>query len=570
MYSPRSIGVLLIAALPRPVMCLWPQPQTISTGSVALRLSTNFAIQPPMASSPVDLMDAISRTESFLKNDKLERLVVGRGAADADAVAGARVLSSLRLELGGDISPTAALSLKSITDDARALLESRNEAYSLQIPADGSAAVLRANSSLGLFRGLTTFSQLWYWAGGVVYTIEAPISINDSPAYPYRGFMLDTARNFFPVPDILRTLDAMSWVKMSTLHWHISDSQSFPLEVPGFMEISEKGAYSKSSVYTPIDVQNVVDYAGSRGIDILVEIDTPGHSSIISASHPEFVACAVASPWAVNAAGNPLQPRPTLLSEPPSGQLRLATPAVVNFTAELFSAVAGLFPSTMLSTGGDEVNNACYANDPETQAALNATGQTVTQALNTFVNTMHDALRSRNKTPVVWEEMLLDYGVTLNNDTIIMVWISSQNAASVAQKGFRFIHAASDYFYLDCGAGEWLGNDVSGNSWCAPFKTWQHSYTFNPTENLAEDEAKLVLGGQHLLWTEQSSPANLDSITWPRAAASAEVFWSGAGRDLDSALPRLHDLGYRMVQRGVQAIKLQPEWCALRPGACDD
>ena len=77
------------------------------------------------------------------------------------------------------------------------------------------------------------------------------------------------------------------------------------------------------------------------------------------------------------------------------------------------------------------------------------------------------------------------------------------------------------------------------------------------------------MGGETLLWTEQSEPQNLDPIVWPRAAASAEVFWSGPGGDLSAALPRLHDVSYRFRTRGVKSISLQPEWCALRPGACD-
>ncbi|KIM78410.1 glycoside hydrolase family 20 protein [Piloderma croceum F 1598] len=173
--------------------------------------------------------------------------------------------------------------------------------------------------------------------------------------------------------------------------------------------------------------------------------------------------------------------------------------------------------------------------------------------------------------------MVLEHNVTLRNDTVVMVWISSANAAKVASKGFRIIHAPSDYFYLDCGGGDWLVADPIGNSWCDPFKTWQKSYAFDPLAGLTDTETKLVLGGQQLLWTEQSSPENLDSIVWPRAASSAEVFWTGAtladgsSRNASSALPRLHDMRYRMVHRGVRAIALQPEWCALRStqGLCD-
>ena len=145
-----------------------------------------------------------------------------------------------------------------------------------------------------------------------------------------------------------------------------------------------------------------------------------------------------------------------------------------------------------------------------------------------------------------------------------------------------------------------LGNYPTGNSWCDPFKTWQNvcipsslfllvkitmphffpthlqAYTFDPVANLSTSQAKLVLGGQHLLWTEQSGPENLDPIVWPRAAASAEVFWTGpiggdddSDRDVRTALPRLHELAYRFRRRGVRAISLQPEWCALRPFKCD-
>jgi len=171
--------------------------------------------------------------------------------------------------------------------------------------------------------------------------------------------------------------------------------------------------------------------------------------------------------------------------------------------------------------------------------------------------------------------MVLDHNVTLRNDTVVMVWISSANAAAVAAKNFRIVHAPSDYFYLDCGAGEWIGDTPQATSWCDPFKSWQKSYTFDPLANLTKTQQSLVLGGEQLLWTEQSSPENLDPIVWPRAATSAEIFWTGATlpdgnpRNVTSALPRLHELRYRMVKRGVRAIQLQPLWCALRPGLCN-
>ncbi|OSC97997.1 glycoside hydrolase family 20 protein [Trametes coccinea BRFM310] len=542
--------LLLVAAQFSRVFGLWPQPRSLQTGSSALKLAPTFNILVNVGHAPSDLENAVSRTKTFLRSDNLGRLVVGRGASDSAAVQHAKSLDTLELSLAHGAA------VKSITDEARLPIGTRSEEYTLHVPADGSSATITANSTLGLLRGLTTFEQLWYEYGGQVYTVEAPISITDSPAYPYRGFMLDTSRNFFPVSDIKRTLNAMSWVKMSEFHWHVSDSQSFPLEVPGYTDLASKGAYAPSMIYSPSDVQDIVAYAGARGIDVMIEIDTPGHTAIISAAHPEHVACAEASPWT------------TFANEPPAGQLRLASAATTNFTAGLLASVARMFPSAIMSTGGDELNTECYVQDPETQADLKATGRSLEQALDVFTQKTHAAIRAEGKTPAVWEEMVLDHNVTLGNDTIVLVWISSANAAAVAAKNFRLVHGPSDYFYLDCGAGEWIGDDVA-NSWCDPFKTWQKSYTFDPLANISESQAHLVLGGEQLLWTEQSGPENLDSIVWPRAASSAEVFWSGPGGNLSTALPRLHDLAFRMRQRGVKAIQLQPMWCALRPGKCN-
>ncbi|KAJ3518178.1 hypothetical protein NLJ89_g16 [Agrocybe chaxingu] len=550
MHVSTILALLLCVS---PTIALWPLPRQISSGTTALRLSSSFSINlSGVHNPPKDLRDAVTRTQGYLRNDSLQALVVDRGASFAGAIKTAKSLGSLTVKL------TSSGSVKSISQEAVAPLESRIEGYTLIVPADGSSAVLQANSTLGLFRGLTTFSQLWYELNSDIYTLEAPFNIVDSPAYPYRGFMLDTARNYFPVSDIKRTLDAMSWVKINTLHWHVVDSQSFPLVVPGFEVLSAKGAYNARSVYTASDVKDIVAYAAARGIDIIAEIDTPGHTAVIEKSFPEHIACPEASPWTQFA------------NEPPAGQLRLASPSTVNFTASLLTSAAKLFQSKYFGTGGDEINSNCYQKDEPTQTELANQGITLNEALDKFTQVSHGALKNIGKTAVVWEEMLLAHPVNLANDTLIMVWISADNVASVAQKGFKIVHAANEYFYLDCGGGGWVGQNVLGNSWCDPFKTWQKvAYSFNPLAGLTEDQYHLVLGGQHLLWTEQSSPSNLDNVVWPRAASSAEVFWSGAGGNVGTALPRLHDVAYRFKQRGVNPIALQPEWCALRPGACD-
>ncbi|KIY52422.1 glycoside hydrolase family 20 protein [Fistulina hepatica ATCC 64428] len=548
MHVPLSLTFLLIVA--HTVLALWPLPNGLSNGTKVLRLSSQFSIVLEVDNAPTDVQEAVDRTLSSIEpNQLIAPLVVGRASADNSSLATAADLSALVLLL------TDGATVHSIAEEAVLPIGTRDESYSLTVPSDGSNATLVASTTLGLLRGLTTFQQLWYTTGVVVYARQTPVTvIDDNPDYPYRGFMLDTARNFFPKADILRTLDAMSFVKLNTFHWHVS----FPLEVAEFPELSLYGAYSTEQIYSTSDVQEIVEYAAKRGIDVLMEIDNPGHTSAIGMAYPEYVACYDASPWS------------TYAGEPPAGQLRFSSDETTNFTVNLLTTVARNLSSSLFSTGGDELNIPCYTDDSLTQQELADKNVTLAEALEAFTQVTHGALKDIGKTPVVWEEMVLDYNITLSNETIVMIWISSEDAASVAAKNFRIIQAPSDYFYLDCGAGGWLGDDPSGNSWCDPFKTWQKAYTFDPLANLTSDQTSLVLGGEQLLWTEQSSPENLDPIVWPRAAVAGEVFWTqSASLDIETALPRLHDLRYRLVQRGVRAIALQPEYCALRPGACD-
>ena len=175
--STLIVFATLLAAF-APADALWPQPRSLKTGSAALKVSSGFDISvSSIHSAPSDLKNAVTLTKNFVKNDKLERLVVGRGTVDAAAVAKAKTLSKLTLTL------SKGATAHSITSEAQKAPEARDEAYTLTVPSDGSAATITASSTLGLFRGLTTFSQLVYTNGGTNYLLNAPITIQDSPAY---------------------------------------------------------------------------------------------------------------------------------------------------------------------------------------------------------------------------------------------------------------------------------------------------------------------------------------------------------------------------------------------------
>ena len=180
MTTSKSSKLLLLATLciaPIRVWSLWPIPTKLQTGTTGLTLSPSFSFDVAIPNPPIDLLQAVTETRYYLDNDKLGRLVVGRGANDNSIIAGAKSLRCLKLSL------TEGVEVQSISYESVKSLETRKEEYTLTIPEDGSEATLTANSTLGLYRGLTTFSQLWYYYNGVTYTTDAPIKITDAPAY---------------------------------------------------------------------------------------------------------------------------------------------------------------------------------------------------------------------------------------------------------------------------------------------------------------------------------------------------------------------------------------------------
>jgi len=365
---------------------------------------------------------------------------------------------------------------------------------------------------------------------------RTPVVIHDRPLFPHRGLLLDSSRNYLSMAALYRTLDAMVMNKLNVFHWHIADSQSFPIalndmpskesedgeDLPGLplSQLASKGAYSSSMIYSKKDIAKLVDYAMDRGIRVVPEIDMPGHAWSWSQAFPEITTCLD---------GYPSYSR--FSAEPPSGQLNPVLPKTYEVIRGVYDQVIPLFKDRNFHAGADEVNINCWnstdsivnlmekKNIPRTEAGFD-------QILDKFVAKQHTMLRDGGKRPIVWEEPLLGHDLpTLaeNKDVLIQVWTSSQNIKKAIKKGYKVITGSADYWYLDCGYGDWLGNWTLGTSWC-DYKSWQKIYSFNPLTGLSSKEARNVLGGEALLWGEQVDETNLDTKLWPRASAAAEVF----------------------------------------------
>ena len=329
-------------------------------------------------------------------------------------------------------SPKIYISNVKITQSGK---DATDESYEMAITREG-VATIKAESTLGVLHGLETFSQLFVQHSmGGIYTSLAPVYISDKPMYKHRGVLLDVSRSYYSVDAIYRTLDAMAWNKLNKLHIHVTDSQSWPLEIPSIPSLSEKGRYSPGKVYTPTDIQNIQNYGAARGVEVYFEIDTPGHTSSIAFSHPELIAAFEAAPYIL------------YCNEPPCGTLRLNDSAVDTFLDELMhDLLPRLSPfSSYFHIGGDEVKYNAYTLDPT--VGTNETS-VINKLLQQFYDKQEARLRTAGMTPIVWEEVPLDYNVTIGSHVVVQTWLSADSVKSVTSMGNRVIDSGYDYWVI--------------------------------------------------------------------------------------------------------------------------
>lgn len=308
-----------------------------------------------------------------------------------------------------------------------------DESYELSIKTDGKAAI-SAVSSIGVLRALETFTQLFYTYSNRhdYYTPYAPVSIKDAPKYTHRGLMLDTARDYYSVKSILRTIDGCSASKLNVLHWHVTDAQAWPLEIPAIPELSAKGAYHPDAVYTPADVRLVQEYGMARGVQVILEIDQPGHISSLAWSHPELLTA------------YEYQPYTAMCAEPPCGSLRLNDSAVDHF---LDKVMDDLLPrvhpySAYFHNGGDEIKASNSGIDPSVGTNNTAV---VAKLLQTYTDKSTARVRKAGMTPMVWEEVPLDFNVTLGDDVVVQTWLGPDSVSKLTKRGLKVIDANYNY-----------------------------------------------------------------------------------------------------------------------------
>ncbi|XP_047334038.1 beta-hexosaminidase 1 [Impatiens glandulifera] len=401
-------------------------------------------------------------------------------------------------------------------------------------------ATIEANTVYGALRGLETFSQLCSYDYGskTVIVYKAPWYIRDKPRFPYRGLMLDTSRHYYPVDTIKQIIQSMSYAKLNVFHWHIVDEESFPLEVPTYPNLW-KGAYTKWERYTIEDAYEIVNYAKMRGINVLAEIDVPGHAESWGIGYPDL--------W-------------------PSPSCREPLDVSKNYTFDLISGILAdlrkIFPFELFHLGGDEVNTDCWNSTPHIKQWLEDHNMTSKDAYQYFVLRAQEIAISHNWTPINWEETFNAFATKLNPKTIVHNWLGGGVCAKAVAKGFRCIFSNQGFWYLD-------HLDVQ----------WDGVYNAEPLEGIDDlAQQNLVIGGQVCMWGETADSSNVQQTIWPRAAAAAERMWSGreaiSTKNVNlTALPRLQYFRCLLTRRGVQAAPVNNFYARsppTGPGSCYD
>lgn len=457
-----------------------------------------------------------------------------------------------------------------------------NEAYLMNINTDDQLhtnVTILSSTFFGTRHALETLSQLIeYDDYKGALEIVSSAAISDSPKYKYRGILLDTSRNFFSVKSIERTLDAMAANKLNTFHWHITDSNTFPLYLESLPDMAYYGAYSPKQIYKAKDIHHLVEYGRVRGIRVVPELDAPAHVGngwqwTEKKGLGQLAVCVNQEPWQ------------SYCVQPPCGQLNIVNNNTYAVLGQIYKEMAKIFgPLDLFHFGGDEVNLNCWNTTEEIvnyleEHGMNRSDDSFLKLWGDFQASAYDLLTSANEGKqipgILWTSRLTEKGQMekyLNPDNyIIQIWTSGHDKliGDLLQKGFQVIFSNYDAWYLSCGFGSWVGK---GDSWCGSYKGWQTVYDNSPSQialNLTGTlHSNLILGGEAALWSEKTDENSLDSKLWPRGAALGERLWTNPSHNWESAEVRLIHHRQRMVKRGIQADRIQPEWCHQNEGLC--
>ncbi|CAN5365811.1 family 20 glycosylhydrolase [soil metagenome] len=398
------------------------------------------------------------------------------------------------------------------------------EGYSLNVTPNN---IQISGEERGVFYGLQTLMQLL----PAILENEAKlpaVEIKDGPRFGYRGMHLDVSRHFFPVEFVKKYIDLMSQYKFNQFHWHLTDDQGWRIEIkkyPKLTEIGSKrpeshlGSYSTTfkgdgipveGFYTQEQIKDVVAYAKARYINVIPEIELPGHSSAALAGYPEL-SCKADLKYKVQMTWGIFK------------EVYCPTEKTFQFLEDVIAETIPLFPdSPYIHVGGDEVLKDMWKESPEVKEIMareNLKDEHEVQSY--FIRRMEKFINSKGKRVIGWDE-ILEGGLAPN--ATVMSWRGIKGGIEAAKAKHDVIMTPTDYCYFDYGQGD-PGNEPLNIGGYLPL---DKVYSYDPVpKELTADEAKYVLGVQANIWSEYlPTPASVEYSGFPRILALSEVAWT--------------------------------------------
>ena len=436
------------------------------------------------------------------------------------------------------------------------------EAYRIEVTPH--QITVSATTSAGLFYGAVTLWQLLpARPGGGEIAAQA---INDEPRYPWRGLMLDSSRHFQSPAFVRSMIDWMAWHKLNVLHWHLTDDQGWRLQIRRYPRLTSVGAWrTPASVpgspspkqyggyYTQQQVREIVAFAATRHVQIVPEIDMPGHAQAALAAYPELGAIdghpslPVSAKWGVHS------------------HVFNIEPGTFEFLENVLDEVMQLFPSRYIHIGGDEAVKDEWNASTAVQARARQLGLSDAALQTYFTQKISGYVSGKGRRVVGWDEILQP---GLAADAVVMSWHGASAAHAAAIRGNDAVLTPDPQLYFDHRQSP-LAAEPPGR---IPIISLKNVYDFEPHDaSLSEAQQRHILGLQADLWTEHmQTERRVDWAALPRAAALAEVGWSPQRRNWPDFLRRLGPMFARYRAFGLNyadsVFGIEPEY-ALEDGA---
>lgn len=432
----------------------------------------------------------------------------------------------------------------------RTLRRLGNEGYALSVRP--GVVTVRAPAAAGLFYGIQTIRQLLPAEilreapmTGVRWTMPA-VTIEDEPRFRWRGAHLDVVRHFMPKEFVKKYIDLLALQKMNSFHWHLTDDQGWRIQIRKYPRLTEVGAWRTETLvgaytsdtskqvfdhevhggfYTQEDIREIVAYARARFVNVVPEIEMPGHAQAAIAAYP----------WLGNA-GDSLHVW-TIWGV--SQNILNPSDSTVAFMKDVLTEVMELFPGPYIHVGGDEAAKGQWKSTAAVQARIRALGLKDEDELQSwFIRQMDDFLTAHGRRMIGWDE-ILEGGLAPN--AVVMSWRGTSGGIAAARAGHDVVMAPGSHTYLDHYQALDHSREPLAIGGFLPLDT-VYSYDPMPPE-LEPRFAKHVLGAQGQVWTEYiKGPKNVEYMAYPRMSALAEVLWTPLGRkDYANFLLRLEE-----------------------------